>query len=65
VAILYTEIAISRCVVEPVCARFGEYSRFPGAPEAQSLGVVLPLIRADRPKFPHLVYEIPNYRIQE
>ena len=41
----------------------GDYSRFPGIIEAQSLCVVLPLIRAHRPNLPHPVYENPNYRM--
>jgi hypothetical protein len=50
--------------IAAVHARTSDYSRFPGAIEAQSLCAVLPLIRAHRPKLPHLVYEIPNYRMQ-
>jgi hypothetical protein len=32
--------------------------------EAQSLGDVLPFIRAHRPKLPHPVYDILNYRMR-
>jgi len=45
-------------------AHGGNYSRFYGLIEAQSLGDVLPFIRADRPKLPHPVYDIPDYRMR-
>jgi hypothetical protein len=44
--------------------RWRDYSRFYGAIEAQSLGDVLPFIRAHRPKLPHPVYDILNYRMR-
>jgi len=33
--------------------------------EAQSLSGVLPLIRAHRPKLPHSVYQILDYRMRD
>jgi hypothetical protein len=33
--------------------------------EAQKLSGMLPLIRAQRPKFPHPVYEIIDYRMRD
>jgi hypothetical protein len=33
--------------------------------EAQSLGGLLPFIRANRPKFPHPVYSMLNYRMRD
>jgi hypothetical protein len=41
-----------------------DYSLFFMPFEAQSLGDVLPFIRAHRPKLPHLVYGILNYRMR-
>jgi hypothetical protein len=45
--------------------QFTDYSRFYRLLEAQSLGVVLPNLRARRTKFPHRVYQITNYRMRE
>jgi hypothetical protein len=41
-----------------------DYSCFLRLPEAQSLGDVLPNLRARRTKLPHHVYQIPNYRMR-
>jgi hypothetical protein len=41
-----------------------DYPSFQRLFEAQSLGDVLPFIRAHRPKFPHPVYDPVNYRIR-
>src|ERR1700712_1604693 len=41
-----------------------DYPRFAASFEAQSLGAVAPLIRALRPKLPHPVYEIADYRMR-
>jgi DNA-binding GntR family transcriptional regulator len=62
---------VSRALCNPSAARFAgiaahnaDYSCFQGLIEAQSLGDVLPLIRADRPKLPHPVYANRNYRMR-
>src|SRR5450756_1249853 len=44
--------------------RTWHYSRFCSLFEAQSLGGVLPFIRAHRPKLPHPVYAFSNYRMR-
>jgi hypothetical protein len=41
-----------------------DYSPFWGLFEAQRLGELLPFIRAHRPKLPHPVYEIRDYRMR-
>jgi hypothetical protein len=41
-----------------------DYSLFWALFEAQRLGEVLPFIRAHRPKLPHPVYEIRDYRMR-
>jgi hypothetical protein len=41
------------------------YSHFLRLLEAQSLGDVLPNLRARRTKLPHPVYQIPNYRMRQ
>jgi hypothetical protein len=48
----------------PISRRGLDYSLFRGTFEAQSLGGVLPIIRAHRPKLPHPVYYILNYRMR-
>jgi hypothetical protein len=48
--------------VQPVVAR--NYSSFLRHFEAQSFSDVPPFIRAHRPKLPHPVYEISNYRMR-
>jgi hypothetical protein len=42
-----------------------DYSCFLRLLEAQSLGDVLPNLRACRTKLPHPVYQIPNYRMRQ
>jgi hypothetical protein len=44
--------------------RILNYSPFCGLFEAQRLGEVLPFIRAHRPKLPHPVYEMRDYRMR-
>jgi hypothetical protein len=41
-----------------------DYPLFQSSFEAQSLGGLLPIIRAHRPKLPHPVYDILNYRMR-
>jgi DNA-binding GntR family transcriptional regulator len=41
-----------------------DYPLFQRSFEAQSLGGLLPIIRAHRPKLPHPVYDILNYRMR-
>jgi hypothetical protein len=48
-----------------IIARNPDYSSFYGPFEAQSLGDLLPIIRADRSKLPHPVYGNLNYRMRK
>jgi hypothetical protein len=49
----------------PIIRRELDYSLFFRLSEAQSLGDVLPFIRAHRPKLSHPVYYILNYRMRD
>jgi hypothetical protein len=58
--ILYTGFGRRTVISAPFRSSLGEYFRFSRRFEAQTLSVVLPLIRAHRPELPHPVYENPN-----